>query len=589
MTVFDNFFAYAQGKVFDTNGNQSNWTTVNWNWAYDGQCVSLIKAYLKYGGCGVKAYGNAIDYWTNRANNGILNICDVVTSPQNGDIVVSAGGDARYGHIFIYCNGQAFTQNCCNNPRATLYPLSYQGTIYGYLRPKFMIQDKYNVSQLQSELGMATFTHDNIIIRKDSPTGPDTGKRFNAGDVQKYTEKWVGNGHRYISWVEGSTRYFAAISNSESQGVEPWATFSEVEETPVNVPTSELEQEDGVATLTTDIGVNARRNGPNGEIVRTYQPGAQIRYYWKWVGNGHRYIVWQEGSDYIFLAVSGSEAQGVEPWATFAKPEEVEEPEENPGPSTGAGDTPTPEEPADDEWDLEEPDLEPVLLESGQGLTVHTALVDKSKYKYKCPYVMTPQYVTVHNAGTNGNPSAETLNKSMGSTDEQKSWHLSVDDQGAWQGIPLNRNAWHAGDGAKGEGNRNTIAIEICCDMYDSDGDGSYNDKSGSVDPRWEKARDNGALAAAILLNKYGWDISRLKKHQDWKMTDGKYKYCPHHILNDGWDDFVELVQTRLDMIQDQPEDPDQPEEGESIDGGLVNTLVKLLIKLVNKLLSIFK
>ena len=84
MTVFDDFFAYAQGKVFDTNGNQSNWTTVNWNWAYDGQCVSLIKAYLKYGGCGVKAYGNAIDYWTNRADNGILNICDVVTSPQNG-------------------------------------------------------------------------------------------------------------------------------------------------------------------------------------------------------------------------------------------------------------------------------------------------------------------------------------------------------------------------------------------------------------------------------------------------------------------------------------------------------------------------
>lgn len=497
MTVFDNFFAYAQGKVFDTNGNQSNWTTVNWNWAYDGQCVSLIKAYLKYGGCGVKAYGNAIDYWTNRANNGILNICDVVTSPQNGDIVVSAGGDPKYGHIFIYCNGQAFTQNCCNNPRATLYPLSYQGTIYGYLRPKFMVQDKYNVSQLQSELGLATFTHDQIIIRKDSPTGPDTGRRFNAGDKVKYTEKWVGNGHRYISWVEGSTRYFAAISNSE--------------------------------------------------------------------------------------------AQGVEPWATFAKPEEVEEPEENPGPSTGAGDTPEPEQPEDDEWDLEDPDLAPALLESDHGLTVHTALVDKSKYKYKCPYVMTPQYVTVHNAGTNGNPSAETLNKSMVSTDEQKSWHLSVDDKGAWQGIPLNRNAWHAGDGAKGEGNRNTIAIEICCDMYDSDGDGSYNDKSGSVDPRWEKARDNGALAAAILLNKYGWDISRLKKHQDWKMTDGKYKYCPHHILNDGWDDFVELVQTRLDMIQDQPEDPDQPEEGESIDGGLVNTLVKLLIKLVNKLLSIFK
>ena len=589
MTIFDNFFAYAQGKVFDTNGNVSSWTTVNWEWAYDGQCVSLIKAYLKYGGCGVKAYGNAIDFWTNRNNSGILNICDVVTSPQNGDIVISSGADPEYGHIFIYCNGQAFTQNCKNNPRATLYPLSYQGTIYGYLRPKFMIQDKYNVSQLIAEHGLATFTHDQIIIRKDSPTGADTGRRFNAGDKVEYTEKWVGNGHRYISWVEGSTRYFAAVSNSETQGVETWATFSTVDEKPVTVPTNELEQEDGVATLTTDIGVYARKNGPKGEIVRTYQPGAQIRYYWKWVGNGHRYIVWQEGSDYIFLAVSGTEVQGEEPWATFTAPDEIDEPAENPSPSTGEAETPDPELPEDDDWDLEDPDLTPELLASDHGLTVHTALVSKDKYKYKCPYVMDPEYVTVHNAGSDGNPSAEQLNKSMGSTDEQKSWHLSVDDLGAWQGIPLNRNAWHAGDGAKGNGNRKSIAIEICCDMYDSDGDGSYNDKSGSVDPRWEKARDNGALAAATLLDKYGWDISHLKKHQDWLMTNGSYKYCPHHILNDGWDDFEDLVQSKLDSIQGKPADPDHPKEGEKINGGLINTLVSLLIKLIQKLLNIFK
>lgn len=596
MTVFDDFFAYAQGKVFDTNGNKSAWTTVNWEWAYDGQCVSLIKAYLKYGGCGVKAYGNAIDYWTNRAANGILSICNVVSTPQNGDIVVSAGADPKYGHIFIYCNGQALTQNCCNNPRATLYPLAYQGTIYGYLRPKFMIQDVFNVSQLQSEHGLATFTHDNIIIRKDSPTGADTGIRLNAGDVQEYTEKWVGNGHRYISWVEGSTRYFAAVSNNETQGVEPWATFSSVEDTPVNVPIIDLVQEDGIATLTTDIGVNARKNGPTGEIVRTYQPGAQIRYYWKWVGNGHRYIVWKEDDDYIFLAVSGSEIQGAEPWATFASPEDIDEPEESPGPSTGAGDTPVPDQPQDDEWDLEDPDLEPVLLESNHGLTVNMALVDKSKYKYKCPYIMEPQYVTVHNAGTAGNPTAEVLNKAMGNTNEQKSWHISVDDKGVWQGIPLNRNAWHSGDGADGDGNRKSIAIEICCDMYDLDGDGSYNDRLGDVDSRWNKSRENGALAAAIILNKYGWDISHLKKHQDWLMTDGTYKYCPHHILNDGWDGFVNLVQEKLNDLQNvnDSDDPANPEDnveevGDKVDSGLIDALVTLLIKLVEKILNIFK
>ncbi len=111
MTVFDDFFAYAQGKVFDTNGNQSNRTTVNWESPYDGQCVSLIKAYLKYGGCGVKAYGNAIDYWTNRSNNGILNICNVVTAPQNGDIVVSAGGRSTvWSYLYILQRPSIYTK-----------------------------------------------------------------------------------------------------------------------------------------------------------------------------------------------------------------------------------------------------------------------------------------------------------------------------------------------------------------------------------------------------------------------------------------------------------------------------------------------
>lgn len=333
MSKFDDFYNYAKGKVFDTNGNVSSWTTVNWNWAYDGQCVSLIKAYLKYLGYGVKAYGNAIDFWTNRNGNGILNVCNVASSPQNGDIVVSAGGDPQYGHIFIYYNGQALTQNCCNNPRATVYPLSYQGTIYGYLRPKCLTQT-YNASQLQSETGVATFTVDNVIVRRDSPTGADIGRRYKSGDKVTYTEKWVGNGHRYISWVEGSVRLFAAVSGSETQGVSPWATFSAVQSQPttVTVDPSQFTAEEGIATLNVDIGVIARKNSPTGEKVRTYQNGASIPYDWKWVGNGHRYIIWKEGNDYIFLAVSGTEKQGEEPWATFSA--KTEDPTENPSEGT---------------------------------------------------------------------------------------------------------------------------------------------------------------------------------------------------------------------------------------------------------------
>lgn len=583
MTVFDNFFAYAQGKVFNTYGNESSSTVVTGYPELAGQCVSLIKAYLKYGGYGVKAYGDAIQYWTNRNNNGILNVCDVVSSPQNGDIVVSSGSDPRYGHIFIYCNGQAFTQNCYNNPKATLYPLSYQGTIYGYLRPKFMIQDQYNVSQLIAEHGLATFTYDQIVIRRDSPTGTDTGRRFNAGDVQEYTEKWVGNGHRYISWIENSVRYFAAVSNSETQGVETWATFSTVEDEPTNVDSNELMQEDGVATLTTDIGVNARKNGPNGEIVRTYQPGAQIRYYWKWVGNGHRYIVWKEGEDYIYLAVSGTEVQGEEPWATFAAPDEIEDPVEMPSPSTGDS-----EDEEDEDWDLEDPDLEPELYVPTPGwlekfgIQFVVNLVPKDLYKYKCPYVMSPIGTGTHNAGTDGDPSAEQLNQSMiNASTEQKSWHLSVDEATVVQGLPLNRNAWSFGDGKDGEGNRNYIAVEICRDML------------ASNDDKFTQAEKTAAIVIADLMYQHGWIKDTIKKHQDF--AD---KYCPHKTLDKGWDRYVEMVLDYLDQLMqytagtdtpDVPEEPSTPEEGESVNGGLINTLVSLLIKLVNKLLNIFK
>ena len=138
---FVDFYNYANGKVWDTNGNASNASAAMGAPLYQGQCVALIKTYLKWGGCSYPARGNAIDYWTNKRTNGILNDCDIVSgAPKNGDIGVSYGIDARYGHIFIYYNGQAFAQNVAGRPVARLTPLSYQGHIVGYLRPKFILQ-----------------------------------------------------------------------------------------------------------------------------------------------------------------------------------------------------------------------------------------------------------------------------------------------------------------------------------------------------------------------------------------------------------------------------------------------------------------
>ena len=126
--------------------------------------------------------------------------------------------------------------------------------------------------------------------------------------------------------------------------------------------------------------------------------------------------------------------------------------------------------------------------------------------------------------------------------------------------------------------------------MYD-DGSNTYKLTKGISDKRFDKAKDNGALLAAIILNKYGWDISHVKKHQDFMN-----KYCPHHILNDGWDKFLELVQSHLDEIQGKniEKEPEVPKEEvkqdeEKINTKQVNSLVNLLIKLIEKILGIFK
>lgn len=86
----------------------------------------------------------------------------------------------------------------------------------------------YDDSQLIPEKGRAIFQNDTpIICHRDSPTGPSFGS-YKKGEVQDYTEKWIGNGHRYISFLyQGNIRCFVAVSGSEVQGEDPWATFEE--------------------------------------------------------------------------------------------------------------------------------------------------------------------------------------------------------------------------------------------------------------------------------------------------------------------------------------------------------------------------
>ena len=156
--------------------------------------------------------------------------------------------------------------------------------------------------------------------------------------------------------------------------------------------------------------------------------------------------------------------------------------------------------------------------------TVKENLVSSNKYSIKCPNLMTAEFIVVHNTANDASASNEVAY--MIRNDHQVSFHYAVDDQEVVQGLPIDRNAWHAGDG-NGDGNRKGIAIEIC-----------YS-KSGGT--RFDNAEKNAAHFIATLLRERGWGIDKVKKHQDFS-----HKYCPHRTLDKGWNGFIQMIKSYL-------------------------------------------
>ena len=157
----------------------------------------------------------------------------------------------------------------------------------------------------------------------------------------------------------------------------------------------------------------------------------------------------------------------------------------------------------------------------------------QSKYNIKCPYAMpNPSRVVVHNTASDASAKSEI--SYMQGNGYEVSYHYAVDDVRAVQGLPLNRNGWHAGDG-QGAGNRQGIGVEIC-----------YSKSGGD---RFIKAEKNGALLVAMILVEKGWGLDRVTKHQDyWQGT--YYKYCPHRTLDLGWQRFLNMVQAEVNNLK---------------------------------------
>ena len=161
-------------------------------------------------------------------------------------------------------------------------------------------------------------------------------------------------------------------------------------------------------------------------------------------------------------------------------------------------------------------------------------LVPASKYNIKCPYTMQAEAIVVHNTANDATAANEVAY--MLRNDNQVSFHYAVDDKEIVQGIPENRNAWHAGDGGSGAGNRKGLSIEIC-----------YS-KSGGV--KFIEAEKLAAKFIAFKLSEKGWGIDRVKTHQMYSK-----KYCPHRTLDMGWQRF-------LNMIKAEMNEPAKPASG---------------------------
>lgn len=167
-------------------------------------------------------------------------------------------------------------------------------------------------------------------------------------------------------------------------------------------------------------------------------------------------------------------------------------------------------------------------------MKINLNLVSSSKYSIKCPHPLTVKYITVHN--TANDASAKNEISYMVSNDKQTSFHFAVDDKEVWQGLPLDRNGYHAGD-VNGPGNRQSIGVEIC-----------YSKSGGE---RFDKAEINAAWLIAKLLKDFNLTIDKVKKHQDWSG-----KNCPQRTLELGWIRFLNLISNYMD--QDMSETTDE-------------------------------
>lgn len=138
-------------------------------------------------------------------------------------------------------------------------------------------------------------------------------------------------------------------------------------------------------------------------------------------------------------------------------------------------------------------------------------------------------YLTIHQTGnTDEGSNAMAHHRLQARSGVGYGWHWQVDDEMAIQTHDHSFKIWNAGDG-RGKGNTESISIEICVNS-----DGDYN-----------KAVENGAKLAALILKEENIDISKMVQHNYWtgKNCPEQIRACKNGIC---WSHFVEKVRGYL-------------------------------------------
>lgn len=303
---------------------------------YRNQCVTLFKEFLNKAGYpdpgrAIGGSGGARELWYRKDALGYGDYFEYTQVGQPGDWFIwdSVYGwyeGTYYGHVamLIQDNGNGTGQFLGMNQDYSLAPASVQTLTYngscGVLHYKgygtASNTSSYSESDLIDEHAIATLTAD-VNKRRDSPTGPAV-ETLKTGTILEYTQKYIGNGHRYISFVEhqsdgASYRYFVAVNGNE-QGTDPWATFSSCDDS--NVSSNEtLIEEHGWAKFKVD-NVNVRKGSTSGDVMGQVNTGDIVEYNWKTVTDSHRYIVKESNGEKYYIACSPSKERSTE-WADF--------------------------------------------------------------------------------------------------------------------------------------------------------------------------------------------------------------------------------------------------------------------------------